>query len=85
MKVLQMAVKWWAISTHFVSLFLHFFESWVRNKIYALSNGLHMWDVLGQERECSKMSSQSTPLMSGGYTCKDFHLEANPTFPSPKH
>ena len=85
MNVSQMAVKWWGISTHFVSLFLHFFESWVRNKIYALSNGLQMRDVLGQERECSKMSSQSTPLMSGGYTCKDFHLEANPTFPSPKH
>ena len=77
MKVLQMAVKWWAISTHFVSLFLHFFESWVRNKIYALSNGLHMWDVLGQERECRKMSSPSTPLMSAGYPCKG---QKNATF-----
>ena len=29
-----------------------------------LSNGYQLLDVLGQERECSNMSSPSTPLMS---------------------
>ena len=70
MKVTQIAVTWWDISTCFVSLCSYSFESWDRSKSFALSNGLQMLDVLGQERECSNMSSPSTPLMSAGYSCK---------------